>query len=392
MPEETAPTSGPNDATNLFPEEAEIAELLEKLRGSEKFRTCRGKLRDWFDLRYLLGDPPPNTLFPDVRELSPTEALARFDQRHGDLRPMLNMLAKLRRDGKAHAFRELKRALEEPGYTMRGEESPVDRRVKGVLMIPEPMKMLRLLRWCWVLHPDNIARHMGHPEVARKSRRGNLPERPELRWLTDQVLVDHPNIRPLFETYLELDVRRDGYPAYLANWVPFEQAVSVALEDRWKHRDITSRNAARALRLKDESLFFGGCTFGYFFPDAAPGDVAKHYGRDEQDDMLLLPFEHPPADLRAYASSVGIFPAHEHSVFRKIWPASVSKGTSGGIGAVLLHDEDMWMRMDDGTRDTRNGFIGRGSSGRIFSHYRYHEQPEAPDPDNVRIVLRFSEE
>lgn len=97
---------------------------------------------------------------------SPTATLRAWDQQVGDLRVMLNLLAKLRRDGWMLAEMELKRALIDRKYVLPGETIPVEQTIAYTVFMIDPEIILALHQFFqdwWTFLPEESERGISPP-------------------------------------------------------------------------------------------------------------------------------------------------------------------------------------------------------------------------------------
>ncbi len=124
-------------------EDEEYAEqlgiLLQKLAGSDALRTCRGFFgKNERDIRDFLNG---------VSNSSPNQAAHAWDEMSLAVRQMLILAAQLGRDGLEDARRLLLLLLTEPGYILPGEIIPLEDSETYTILMLQPAKMLRFLKW-----------------------------------------------------------------------------------------------------------------------------------------------------------------------------------------------------------------------------------------------------
>jgi hypothetical protein len=137
-------------------QEAQLAELYDILMGNAAFGRLRGTIKGSIAelIEGCLGDR------------SPSAALRAWDQRIGDLRVMLNVIAKFRRDDKGFAEMELIRALHDPKYVIAGETIPLERTTAYTVFMVDPEITLALHQFFqdwWALFPEESERGISPP-------------------------------------------------------------------------------------------------------------------------------------------------------------------------------------------------------------------------------------
>ena len=332
--------------------EEQLRELRKYLATSEPFRICRGKLggTDWF-FGDVLDDK--TLIVPGQTFASPTAVEAEFNRRHGQARVLLTHLAKLRRDGHMVAYNELLAALSSDRFVITGEEWPLDKRKIGTLVMFEPERTIKLMRWLKLLHPKIIERHLGYSTSSGEQvfEKFGLIDRPELRWLTDEILSEWPTIREGFKKY--------GLNNTDGHWIEFRKYLPKSLlpeefnslewfreDGKWSELSFDDYLCAwlRPVSPSSDSGEIGehlqNWSCAAFFPGKKQDEVLSMFQRDKRDRIatwqLSFPAHVSSVQANDYPCSFGLFPERELGRFKGLWPAYTSGSKQGGMGAVVI--------------------------------------------------------
>jgi hypothetical protein len=316
MPEET------KISRELTPE---VEQLLAELSGHEAFRYCRGKLgdADWLTAGLLRQSERTS-----AKLLSPTTMLRTIDKRRSQTRIVLNMLAKLWRDGKIYAAAELEEALIDRNFVFTGEDVPVNRRKPGVLVIFEPEKVLDIMRWSVCLDPKVVDRHLDRSLKNQVDKKLDswIIDRPELRPWTEAIMSKYPDIREGLEKYYDnasSDIYRQGFlPDFL---VDFPQ--------KWNPNERLRYEGATFLFMHEQQNYdthhIAKWCVGCIFADKTQDEVLGLFERSMQEQIATWQFSYPAhVSFGHHCSSIGLFPEDQLDRFKKKWPAYVSRSKS----------------------------------------------------------------
>ncbi len=324
--------------------EEQLRKLREYLVKSEPFRECRGKLggTNWFFADVLT----------DKTLKSPTAIEREYHHRHGQACVLLTHLAKLKRDGYMVAYNELLAALSSDRFIITGEDSPLHERKIGTLVMFDPERTIKLMRWLKLLHPKIIERHLGNHNTSGNwvFERGGLIDRPDLSWLTEEILSDWPAIRKGFE---KCDLKKNG-----GHWTDFRKHLPQSLlpegydSQEWfvedgKWRDLSFNeylcawlrpvSSSGSIEIGDH-LQNWSCAV--FFPNKDQDEVLSMFQRDKQERIatwrLSFPAHISSVQVDHHSCSFGLFPENELDRFQRQWPAYTSGSRQGGMGAVVL--------------------------------------------------------
>lgn len=359
-------------------EDEQMSQLRNYLSTSNPFTQCRGKLgHGWLDLGILEGSPAR----------TPSAVMEELARRTGQAKILLNHAAKLRRDGKMRAYLELVRALKDPEFILTGEESPLDKRTPGVLVMFNPKRNMDLLRLVQIVDPLTVDLCLGKGDdhAHHMVELGEVRTRPELTGWIQSVLSQNPDVLKGLEKWYTSE-RSKFRPEYMPNSL---------------HKDVfddnngwlTDKQQDRCVRRGNEWLkpamdqrydyirhdVLANWPIALFFNNKTQREVLSLFKREHQKDVATWQFYYPThmSHLTGYSVSIGLFPESEISRFTKRWPTHTSKSLNEGMGAVMLEgrddDNDPLKMMDP-----------------LFDFEATRKQEETPDPEKVGLRLFFS--
>ncbi len=356
---------------NLMPEDVknneltpELEELLEELKSNEAFRVCRGNLgaRDWLSTGILRTGGLQTT---------PTKVIEEFDYRTSRTRIMLNMLTKLRREGKTQAALELESALTDNGFVLTGEDLPIDQRVYGTLAIFEPERTLELLKWSSLLIPEIIDRHLGQ----KNEWHSPAVDRPEFKEWTLRIMEKNPEIEAALSDIYANPMRLSHRRSFMPDCI-----LDLGYGNKWDYDILNNQLGGNAVFMHNTDApsnddHVGNWCIGRFFFGKTQAEVLGKFDRKQQEEIATWQF-HCPAHLcfGGYDGNIGLFPESEHARLCKKWPAYVSGSKCHRLGAVIL--------------EKRLGHQRRFYDP-LFDEREHRWSPETPDINKVGFRLHF---
>lgn len=357
--------------------EEQLRRLREYLATSRSFSECRGKLgRGWGDIGVL----------DDERFTTPTSIEEECKRRGGQLRILVNKLAKLRKGGQMFAYEELFSALCDDRFIITGEDSPLHKREIGTLVMFDPERTIKLMRWLKLLHPKIIERHLGHsnPSGEWVFERGGLIDRPDLKCLTDEVLSEWPTIREGLEKFYSK--KPGGHWSACREYLPqlllpegYESQEWFIKDGRWLDLSFNEYlcgwlNPVGPDTCSDIGEYLQKWSCGVFFPKKEQDEVLSMFQRDKQERTatwrLSFPAHIATASSDLYSCSFGLFPENELDRFQRQWPAYTSGSRQGGMGAVVLESRRSVPMVDT-----------------LFEVKAYRQAKETPNVQDVGIQL-----
>jgi hypothetical protein len=293
------------------PEEQQIEGLLRILNDHQAFKRCRGEF----------GAMPITELLSNE---TPTGVLRAFDDWASDQRVLLNMLAKLQRNGSKVAFDELMGALTSQ-HIIRNEILSDDKCSHAVLVMFEPEKLALLARWMYTSNLEDaihwINNGCGDP---KRGLCGSLTPKffevfPEIR---EKLIAQKNHSHVVSPTaYFYDEYAKDGF-------------------DRIERGFGRGRVRGWCLENKRTALWYHGNQLGLFVFGAHQKDILSLFSREEQKHISTWSFRYPECMFRAwYGIRIGIHHRSEHDKWKKRWPSYASRSCSKGFGAVLLNEK-----------------------------------------------------
>lgn len=358
--------------------EDQLLELREYLARSEPFRKVRGELEgDWLSTGIL----------KDKRFVSPSAVMEEFNRRQGLARPLMNHLAKLKRDGHLVAYEELLRALTSDRFVITGEEWPLDKRQNGTLVMIDPERTLDLIRWLKLFAPQIIDRHLGHfdPGMAGMIENGALIDRLDMKWFTEKVLNEQEIIGAgLRAFHLSGGGGRqphgwDRHRYFCASILPIDfHSTEWFVEDNWHYWFRT--NMCEWLRPAVPDGLGSNCydllaNWGVaaFFPNTTQDQILGLFHRDKQARIATWSFSYPAHfRMNGYHVSMGLFPEEQFGVFKQKLPTHTSVSRQRGMGAIIL-ERDRPTSVDNDS----------------FGVQIYRMAKDSPNPATMRLRLHF---
>jgi hypothetical protein len=340
-------------------------QLIHTLTGSvnKAFLAVRGKLGERpFDAAALGEDDAfCNSAFSRMlyEERTPTNALQAFDSFKAAERVMLNLAAKLRRDYHHYALIELLRALHDPEYVLPCEDVPLEKTVPVVLYMLDPTKVFAMVRWLKEAKRSHVHRFekktsQGIPKInkqliacltggppayfersdaSRNIFEGSTSTIHELLWMFARELfptfcVDEQNDTPL--------------------WWQGPQGVCQHMFPEFDidNRDIYTPNLQKlwVTHHTGQTRYMGALAY---LKKGTQDGVLKNVARSSQSLVATWQFHLPLIFTRSRKTTsidfefarlqIAFFPEHEHAMWKKRFPAFVSRGVNQGLGAIVVH-------------------------------------------------------
>ena len=349
----------------------QIKWLIHRIAGNQSFGKCRGEfgVLDVFSMLSLSN---------------PTQTLKALDEAVAPVKVMLQLLARLKRDGWTYAYNELFAALIHRDHIFTGEEVPIEAREDGTLVFVDLEDTLLLLRWLYTTDYclDII------PYV-----RGQSSDRGLYGSLTEQTFERFPSIRDeLVERVKHTLGFRDtamfvNPPAYLFGQEKLDSAWDV-LEKFYRPDKKQQRLPLIADRVNTDGHWSNRGCVAIFITGVSQKEVISSFPRSEQDRVSTWQFRFPKvhADGLSWGSIggpsmlIGLHLESEHKDWGDIHPSYVSHGVTHGLGAIML------------TKD----MVGRDSHGfmkgtiPIYTTLGIGDSSEPPtDISSQRILLAF---
>jgi|GEM_PF-4773610 len=305
---------------------AELDELFKDLqRTNAAFKACRGSFGE-FPFERLLGcEEDKDAPAPDR-----TAVLNRYNSWVGETRIILGHLARLRRDGKMIAYRELERALCDPDYVMLGETVPAEKTESGVLLMFGLQRTLILARWLYTSTFKD-----GQDWVLKRK----IPEdRGDCGALTPSLLEVFPQLEESFR-----NPRRP--PEEFPPTDVFFHSVGDAY-DRLRRK--YGENHLHPIWIdRSRTCYWSGWNpVAYFVSDATEDQVLSLYSRTEQKNLSVFQFRYPQVLNRDMYNDgacrvwIGFHPETE-TKWQQLWEPYMSFGCQDGYRAVLLDEKRM---------------------------------------------------
>ena len=309
--------------------EQQLQDLDRKLREHATFQKMRGKFK--------------NTLAEIVAAAitvgdTPTGASGRFDDYLAEVRVMLMLLARLKRDGHMHAYEELWRALSRPNYRMAGETNYGVETEPYTVFVLDPEIAFELYR---LDAAETDAECFLDPEfVARAS--------PALRQFITEA-EPRPYYREVviggrwFEVYTKFSARRANIPCKAigkrpSHFYPCTLDPSGKMEDRYR-----GHGRADRMRLTGNSHGVYGDAFA-FGKIAEQSEILGAFNRADQHRIASWQF-HLPRSVKAGGRTkqlvLCLIPESEFAPWQKERPLFASRSVNHGYGALIILPEDL---------------------------------------------------
>lgn len=328
-------------ATEAPQREEQLRQLLTKLAGHEAF----GRLRGTFGpedtkRRHLTGLVAGSQ--------TPTAFCREWDQYSADVRVLGSMLAQFRRDGWDSAARELELALMLLGYTLPGEEVPLNETVPLTALIVDFPRTYAMISWIRAAHWMDLDRFLDGDSV-----------NPLTTNLFDQFpsLQAHTVLRRKWGSYEGGDL----LAAYRDDVLhPFLRE-AFGLEYSANERPKSFLSEAKTMEVGNgtynDHLELSHNALGYLFQDDQAA-VLSRIPREHQNRVSTFSFRAPKIVVEALNQgeykwrqtlTVGFHPEERHGDWSNTGGACPSKGCAHGFGTVLL----------DKRRHDRNSHLSR---------------------------------
>lgn len=319
--------------------EAQLAVLHSELLGHGAFGRVRGTLHK------SVASLVDSCLGPIY---SPTKVLANWDQRAGDIRIMVNLLAKFERDRMFFARDELQRALCKPGYMIAGETVPLEQTMPFTIFMIDPVMVIELCRW---LKTANAADSLDEnwPTLLKPETQSRLSDSMQgvVRAIGSFRLPDTPNYNQMWLDMNGARVWWGNRHREYNDWIWISSNVFDGLQHiayKWKGPGPSILSPRIPHPYISEPGWITEDRFS--LARAAPRDqaaVLSAFPRDVQYRVGTWQFHVPTAmkfGSRKKHFTVALHPEAEHARWQKERPVFASRGVSHGFGAVIVPNAD----------------------------------------------------
>jgi hypothetical protein len=302
-------------------EENQLQLLREKLMGNQAFAACRGNFGS-------IGD-----IYRGVEEKakSPTHVLGQWDEFFGKVRIMVNILAQFQRDGLEVAHEQLLNALESPTYLFPGETVPLEQTSPVTFLLLEPKKTLLFLRWLLEGHWVELRNYIHGKECGE---------------LTKQLYAEFPTLEAHVRQNTSAYIGRDLCAAFKDAIVGSFPSKAIR---RLKEAELVWHQWDDDVELRDLPIAFSLAE--------EQSEVMKLFGRRDQKRLTAWQFNPPKIYAKNY---VGLHPVSIHEGLKDKSPALVSRGTSQGLGGIILDENPVMNRADYRTALNSRAKAGSG--------------------------------
>lgn len=284
--------------------------LIDKLAGNAAFGRMRGRL----------GSSCEHLLNELLREAaSPTATLEAFDAAYSQLRPFVNLLAQLKRDGEKADYAALMLALIDKRYVLPGETTPLDHCERRTIVMRDAPRTLAFLRWIMLI--DNPTSAKSRAECSA------MHDGPEILAQLDTLLPETARLARSTKNVSGQDLhssfaREIGGPSAYR-----ERSTTLALSDRRKSlRYDHNPHVAHTLLRKIYALLY--------YVDQ--GEALSTFTRQEQKTLASWQFTIPFMGWGMREHVIGFHPESEHEHWAKLYPALASASVSHGWGAIII--------------------------------------------------------
>ncbi|MBP7006045.1 hypothetical protein KBB27_02910 [Patescibacteria group bacterium] len=302
--------------------DGQLALLRKRLAGNEAFGRLRGTMRD------------AKTLTTVDRLIATTDSPVQFrktwEQYSADVGAIGLILAQLERDGMMDAAKELRLALEHPGYLIAGEEQdiPLAERMPVTILVANFPATLDMIRWIrgghWADLDNYLDRTMRDPENAR-----------------------YQLVQKLFLTFVSLRKytvrRRDmgGYAgwnlinAYMDDVLGPLQESFPPLSDGFRPCKLLPKSYNDRLSIHE------GARFAFICKEDHQADILARFTREQQKNISTWQCSVPRVMMSAEnwheSLCIGFHPETDHAKWANRPGFSVSAGCEDGYGVALWH-------------------------------------------------------
>lgn len=328
--------------------EEQVAHLMNKLAGNKAFATCRGTVTSNAILDLVANSN------------SPTECCNRWDAFSGNLRVVLNQLAKYQRDGWEYAHKELTMYLKVRQHLLPGETIPVEQTTPFVVIMLDPKRTLALLHWLlevnWIELNDWLRRKDGHGDAE------TICVSPITNHLFAQfpTLEENTRERRLQGDYEGWDLTKSHLESVLSQFPEINKSNFLPLSlSPGQHNDHV------------EIWRHPFC----FVTEGHQRDILKSFSREKQGKIATWQLNIPTMLLSSrsiheprsqqFQGEIGFHVEAEHSKWKSKSPSLVSKGISAGLGCMFDPPEEEYV-----TAYFSQGFEGQDADfGFVLEYY-----------------------
>jgi|GEM_PF-5959715 len=310
--------------------EEQLEELRQALLGNRAFGHARGMLGQsigsLFD--FCLNGAPSRRRVVDT-----------WSKRAAEYCVMLSLLAKFERDNKLFAAKELRRALEKPGYMITGEEVPFEQTSPYTVFMIDPeltFGMMDLARaWTEFNGDDTITKLQDKNFVQGRFPKPMCELIAAIDWKEVSAIEPHKvwpiplmwyRLTNLFCARLKIPTQEFGHQiADLVSQGHYEEGGGVWANLTGNRRYIPELS----------------CAFG---KPCEQSQLLAAFSRDDQARVASWQFHLPTAmGFESWKNTfiIGFHLEAEHARWKKERPQFASRGTSNGYGAIILPNDDV---------------------------------------------------
>lgn len=301
--------------------EQQLELLFQKLAGNKSFRSLRGRFTE-----------NPGSLLSKTS--SPSETLRYWDGLSKDIRVMLNLLAKFKRNGWTVAYSELLSALNS-SHVIEGEIIPVEDTTPMTAVIFDAGIALSLADWALTHTLEDYKQFVLHRKDASR----------------DPVLGNLHSALPTLEKIMAGWQESNFNQFWRGSTLLSGQA---PLFEEWKNIlkpkfDFYHRTFLRLDPCGQEYVLACRYAFGILLQNVRSKELLEMVPRSKQERLGMWHFDVPTMLLPQMTGggdsshfSFCLHPEEEHPRWSKMYPALISKNIQHGKGAVLLPRIQGW--------------------------------------------------
>lgn len=304
--------------------DGQLALLRERLAGNEAFGRLRGTMRDAKTLATV------DQLIAEAS--SPTDFREKWAQYSADVAIIGDILAQLERDGMEDAFKELRLALQYPGYLIAGEEReiPLHERMPVTILVANFPATLDMIRWIrgghWMDLDDYLDGIATDPENARYQLVQKL-------FSTFGSLKRYTGMRRNQSAYEGWDL----IAAYIDDVLGPLQESFPLLSDGFRPCKLLPKSYNDRLEIHQ------GARFAFICKEGHQADILARFTREQQNNISTWQCSVPRVMMSAEnwhkSLCIGFHPETDHAKWANRPGFSASAGCKDGYGVALWHEK-----------------------------------------------------
>ena len=304
------------------PKERQIGDLISQLEMNATFRRHRGQL--------CHGAQFLSKLASEAK--SPAAFCKNWNALTGDLRILGNMMAKLSRDDREFALRELVGALSDPDHLFPGESHPIEKTVPVTLLMLDPARTLLMVKWILECHWMDLANYIGEK---RNLKIDGTFYRGKRREITEALFARFPSLEEEFEWRIQRGDLYEGPDLLRSHHREVDEKYGHLQGNSPRFGGKKSRALAIELPQYNDHLEITGASFAYLV-EADQKEVLSFFTREEQKTVATWQFRVLPESVdHRWDIRVGIHPEDEHGHWERECVGATSLGFSQGFGALI---------------------------------------------------------